>query len=161
MERAVRSLKLLWRSERLLAERQLELGASKIQLNALAGLIAVFGLGMFSVALFFALVPPWGEALAALGVGVADLALAAGLVTYARSLQPGTEVGMVEQVRDMALTDLEEEAAAAEAEVVALKDDVHSFLKNPMDALLPSVVGAMVRAVTGGLRSSQTRNRKR
>lgn len=160
MERAVRSLKLLWRSERLLAERQLELGTSKLLLSALAGLIAVFGLGMFSVALFFALVPLWGEAVAALVVGVVDLVLAGGLVAYARSLQPGTEVEMVQQVRDMALTDLEEEAAFAEAEVVALKDDIHAFLKNPMDALLPSVVGTMVRAVTGGLRSSHKKKRK-
>ncbi len=160
MERAVRSLKLLWRSERLLAERQLQLGVAKTLFIALAGLIAVFGLGMFSVALFFALAPLWGEAPAALSVGVANLVLAGGLGTYARSLQPGTEIEMVQQVRDMAMTDLEEEAAFAEAEVVALKDDVRSILKNPMEALLPSVVSPLLRAVTGGLRSAKTKKRK-
>ena len=57
MEHLMRSLNVLWRSERLLAEYQLKQASQRIQLNALAALVAVFGLVMLSVAMFFAIVP--------------------------------------------------------------------------------------------------------
>jgi hypothetical protein len=149
MERLVRSLRILWKSERLLADQQLKLAAARLQLNGLAGLIAVFGLAMLNGAAFFALAPAWGQAWSALAVGSADLALAAGLVAYGRSLQPGTEVEIVKEVRDTALADLEAEAALIEAEVVGFRDEARRFLNNPLDSLLPGGIGALVRAVTG------------
>lgn len=155
MERFIRSLRIFWRSERLLAEQDFRLGAQRIQFNALAGLVAVFGLVMLSVAVFHALVPLWGKALAALTVGGADLVLAAVLAAYARSLQPPAEVGMVREMRDMALSDIEEEVALGEAELVSLKDGIEKFLANPVDALLPGVVGPLLGAVTRGLASAK------
>jgi hypothetical protein len=151
MERFIRSLKLLWKSERLLAEQQLKLATSRLGFSALAGLIAVFGLAMVNAAAFFALAPRWGQAWAALAVGLGDIALAAALVAYAQSLKPGTEIEIVKEVRDAALTDLEEEAALTQAEVAALRDEIRRFLRNPLDALLPEGVGALLRAFTGGL----------
>ena len=50
MEHLMRSLAVLWRSERLLAEYQLKQSSQKIQLNALAGLVGLFGLVMLSLA---------------------------------------------------------------------------------------------------------------
>ena len=46
MEYFVRSFKVLWRSERLLKQNEFRLVTQKIQLNALAGFVAVFGLVM-------------------------------------------------------------------------------------------------------------------
>lgn len=65
MEHLVRSLKVAWRSERLLRENEIRLLSQKIQFNALAGLVAVFGLVMLSLAVFFGLVPHLGQPLAA------------------------------------------------------------------------------------------------
>ena len=48
MEHLLRSLNVFWRSERLLAEYQFKQGSQRIQLNALAALVAVFGLAMLS-----------------------------------------------------------------------------------------------------------------
>jgi len=155
MERFVRSLRIFWRSERLLAEQDFRLGAQRIQFNALAALVAVFGLVMLSIAVFHALVPFWGEALAALAVGGTDLVLAAALAAYARSLQPPAEVGMVREMRDMALGDIEEEVALAEAELASLKEGVEKFLVNPVDALLPGVIGPLLGAVARGLASAK------
>lgn len=149
MERFVRSLRILWKSERLLAEQQLKLATARLQLNGLAGLIAVFGLAMLNAAAFFALTPVWGQAWAALAVGVADLVLAGGLVAYGQSLQPGAEIEIVKEVRDTALADLEAEAAMVEAEVVGLRDEVRRFLRNPLDTLLPGGIGPLLRVVTG------------
>jgi len=151
MEHLVRSLKLAWRSERILKQNDFQLAMKKIQFNALAGLVALFGLVMLSLAVFFALVPYWGQALSALTVGSIDLVLAIVLIAYAGSLKPPAEVEIVKEVRDMALGDVEEELALAEAELISLKDEVRSFVRNPLDTLLPVAIGPLIGAVTRGL----------
>ena len=151
MEHLVRSLKLAWRSERILRQNELRLAMQKIQFNALAGLVALFGLVMLSLAVFFALVPYWGQALSALTVGGVDVVLAIVLIAYAGSLKPPAEVEIVKEVRDMALGDVEEELALAVAEIISLKDEVHRFVRNPLDTLLPVAIGPLIGAVTRGL----------
>jgi hypothetical protein len=153
MEYFVRSFKVFWRSERLLKQNEIRLTAQKIQLNALAGFVAVFGLVMLTLAVFFALVPYMGQALAALTVSGVDLALAGALLAYGRSLKPAPEVEMAREMRDMALSNIEDEVAKAEAELVALKNDVHKLIRNPVDVLLPHAIGPLVTAVTRGLGS--------
>lgn len=155
MEHLVRSLKLAWRSERLIRENEYRLGTQKLQFNALAGLVAIFGLVMISLAVFFALVPYWGQSLAALAVGGIDIVLAMVLVAYAGSLKPGAEIEMVKEVRDMALSDIEEEIALAEAEVVVMIDEIRRFIRNPLDTLLPGMIGPLLGAVTRGLGSKK------
>ena len=151
MERLMRSLRILWRSERIIAEQQLRLGTRRVQFNVLAAFIAVFGLVMLSISAFFALVPYWGQALAALAVAVGDFVLAAGMAAYGSRLQAPAEMEMVKEVRDMALNDLEEEVILAEAELVAMKEDVQKFIRNPVDALLPGIIGPILKAVASGL----------
>ena len=73
----------------------------------------------------------------------------------ARSLQPGTEIAMVEQVRDMATTHLEQEAALVEAELTALKDEALRFVCNPVEALLPGLLGPLLGAAAKGQRSEK------
>jgi hypothetical protein len=155
MERFVRSLRVLWRSERVLTEHQFELKAQQLQLVALAALIAVFGLVMIGVASFFALAPYWGNALAALAVGGIDLVLAAGLVAYATSRRPSAEIEMVKEVRDMALSDVQAEVAEVDAELVAMKEDVRRLVRNPIDVLLPAGMAPLMGAVVRGLRTAK------
>lgn len=153
MEHFVRSLKVFWRSERLLRHNDLRLLTQKLQFIALAALIAVFGLVMVSLSVFFALVPHWGQPLAALAVGGTDLILALGLVFYASSLKPSNEVGMVREMRDMALSDIEFEVSRAEKELSDLSKDVKRFVRNPVDALMPGALSPLLGAVVKGLRS--------
>ena len=155
MERFAHSIKVLWRSERLLRQNEIRLATQQIQARALAGLVAVFGLVMLSLAGFFALVPYWGQALAALGVGGTDLVLAALLVAYARSLKPAPEIEMVREMRAMAIADIEEEVAQAQDQLVTLKDDVRRFVRNPVDALLPGAIGPLLGAIARGLGSAK------
>ena len=147
MEHLARSLKMVWRSERLLRENEFRLTLQKVQLSALAGLVGIFGLVMISMAVFFALVPHLGQALAALCVGGVDLVLAILLIVWAGSLKPSPEVELVKEVRDMALADVEEEVSLAQAEVVALKNEVHGFIRNPLDTLLPGAMGPLLGAM--------------
>ncbi len=151
MEHLVRSLKVAWRSERILKQNEFRLAMKKVLFSALAGLVALFGLVMLSLPVFFALVPYWGQALSALSIGGIDLVLAVVLIVYAGSLKPSAEVDIVKEVRDMALGDAEEELALAEAELISLKDEVHRFVRNPLDTLLPVAIGPLIGAFTRGL----------
>jgi hypothetical protein len=155
MERFVRSFKVFWRAERFLNQKEFGLLAHKIQLNVLAALVAVFGLVMLSLSVFFALVPYFGQPLAALSVGGIDLVVALGLILYAGSLKPAGEVEIVREMRDKALKDIEQEIALAEAELRGLKNDARQFIRNPIDVLLPAAIGPLLSAVSRGVRSSK------
>jgi len=150
MEHLVQNLKVWWRAERLLKKNEINLMSQKIQCNALAGFVAIFGLVMLTLAVFFALVPYLGQALAALSVAGIDLGLAGVLVIYGRSLKPAPEVEMVIEMRDMALTNIGDEVARMEAEVVSLKKDVRRLIRNPVDVLLPHAVIPLISAFSRG-----------
>lgn len=160
MEHIVRSLKVFWRSERLIRQNDLRLATQKILFLALAGLVALFGLVMLSISVFFALVPHFGQAIAALTVGGTDIIIAAILVIYAQSIKPAEEVKMVSEVRDMAISDIEEEIASTGAELAAFRDEARKFIRNPIDMLLPAAMGPLLAAVVKGVRSSKSQNGK-
>lgn len=156
MERIIHSLKVFWRAERLLRSNEVELSIKKVMLAAGAGLVGLFGLIMLSVAVFFALAPIWGEALAALSIAGVDFVLALLMIMWARSMKPAPEAKMVQEVREMALSDIEHEIALADAELIALKNEVQGFVRNPVDALLPSVIGPLVSGAAKGLKAKNT-----
>jgi hypothetical protein len=151
MEHLARSLKVAWRSERLLLENDFRLTLQKVQLGALAGLVGILGLVMMNLAAFFALVPELGQSLAALCIGTVDLVLALLLVIRAGSLKPSPEVELVREVRTMAFADIEDELSLAEAELTALKNEVHAFVRNPLDTLLPGAIAPLLEAVARGM----------
>jgi hypothetical protein len=157
VEQFVHSLKVFWRAERLLTKSELRLNIQKVQLSAMAGLAAFFGLMMLGIAAFFALVPYMGQALAALTVAGIDLVAALLLIVLARSLKPPAEVAMVQEFRDMALSEIEHEIALADAELVALKDDVRRLVRNPVGTLLPEIIGPLISGVAEGLKSRKTK----
>ena len=155
MERIANNFRLLWRAERLLAEQEIRLGTRRLAVQALGGLIAAFGLAMMGIAMFFALEPFMGAALAALAVAVVDLIVAAVLFGMASSMSLPPQTEMVREMRDSALEGLRDEAAAAEAEVASLAADVRDFARNPIRSILPAVARPMVAAVTRGLRGAK------
>jgi hypothetical protein len=77
--------------------------------------------------------------------------LAMVLILYARSLRPTPEVEMVREVRNMAVSDIEEEIVMAEAEIVAMKEDITRFMRHPVDRLLPAAIGPLLGAIVKGL----------
>ena len=93
--------------------------------------------------------------LAIIGGFIEALLLAMVLILYARSLRPTPEVEMVREVRNMALSDIEEEIALVEAEIVAMKDGIKNFMHHPVDMLLPGAIGPLLSAVVKGLGSAK------
>jgi len=160
MERFARGFKVFWRAERFLRQKEFALLAQRMQINVLAALVAVFGLVMLSLAIFFALVPSFGKPLAALSVAGIDLVLALGLMIYSRSLKPVGDIDIVREMRDKALKDMEEEVALAEAQLIGLRDDVRRFIRNPLDVLLPAAIGPLISAVSRGVRAAKKQSDK-
>ena len=161
MDHFIRSLKIFWRSERLLKENELRLITQKTMCLALAGLIAIFGLVMLSIAVFFALVPFMGQALAAMSVAGIDLVFAAALVTYAGKLKPPPEAAMMQEVRDMAIGDMEHELLKAEKELHGLKNEAQRFIRNPFESFLPFAMGPLLDVILKGMGSSSKKDSKK
>lgn len=158
MKRLVHSVKVFWRTERLLTEQQLKLATGRLQLTAIAAFAAIAGLIMLNIAAFFALSTYWGNALAALTMGGVDFVIAAALAFSAGSMKAGSEIETIKEMRDMALTDIEEEADLAGAELIALRTAAHRFFRHPADALLPGIVGPLLAAFAK--HSGETKTKK-
>ena len=99
---------------------------------------------------------------AALVVAAVDAVLAIVLVIVAQPGKPGTETRMLEEVRDMAVADLEEGAKSIEAEIREVRAEidgvrqvVSSFARNPMDALGPQLVTPIMTLLMRLLRSKK------
>ena len=60
---------------------------------------------------------------------------------------------MIREMREVALNDLKDEVALADAELMALKDEVRSFLRNPVESILPAAIGPLLVAITRALKS--------
>lgn len=171
METLVRNLKLLWKSDRMLAEIRLKLVAQKIVLFVLAGLGGLFALGMLNMAIFFAIQETLSSAIAALLVGLGNLLLAGILLLVVQRLDTGPEAKVVEEVREMALADIEAEAKAFQSELRLVRDEIAdmrsgitSLVKNPMDVLTPRLLlpatAALAKLVTASGKSARTSAKK-
>lgn len=157
MERFAHSFKVFWRAERLLKKNELLLTIKKVQLTAIASLVGLFGLLMLTLAVFFALAPIWGQAGAALAIAGIDLTLAVIFIAWAASLKPADEAQMVQEVRDMALSDMEHELSLADAEIRAVKKEVLQIVRHPVDALLPGIVGPLLSGAAKGLKTRKAK----
>ncbi len=156
MQRITHSLKQLWQSERIIRKQEIRTGVLKVLMLSFAALVLLFGLIMLELAGFFALVPRIGRPLAALAVTGVNLVIAIILLLRARLLKPPAELELVKQVRDMAMEDLEEEAAMVAADVAALRNDINRFVHHPGEALLPAV-GPVIAAVARGVSSMKSK----
>src|SRR5512136_3187470 len=117
----VRHLRILWRAESIIADIRLHLLMSRSRLISLAGLIAVFGLVMLNVAGYLALGQVWGQPWAAAAMGLIDFLICGLLVVVAMQSKPGRELELAHEVRDMALSRLENDVSAVQAELVSLR----------------------------------------
>jgi len=107
LQLAFRHLRVLWRAERIIAETRLRIMLRRSMLYALAGLIAVFGLGMLNVAAYFFLVAYWGTIWAALAAALGDFVIALVVVLIALAARPGPEMTAALELRDISVDGLE------------------------------------------------------
>ena len=112
-----------------------------------AGLVAVFGLGMLNLAGFLALQGRIEPVWAAVVVGSADILLASALALFASRSQTGREIGVALEVRKLALEQIEVDARDLKIAFEALGQEVRNvraslsqLLHNPLDLAAEKLV---------------------
>jgi type VI protein secretion system component VasK len=144
-ENIVRNLRLLWRADKIIAEMQLHHMLVGLGLLAFAALISAFGLLMFELATYFALINVMSAIAAAAILGGINLVIALILVVAAarRSLG-GQELTLANDIHDTAIDALQLEAQA-------LQSQVNRLLHHPLEGVLPLIV-PLIAAAIGHLR---------
>ena len=153
MNRITRNLSILYRSERLIAQRQLAVLRKQTGLMAAAGLIAGLGIIMLNMSAYLALAESFSKPTAALIVAVANLALAGLLIVYAQGQSAEKDIEPVTEVRDMALEDLEAEAQAVADEARAVVEDVKGIARDPLGAVMPGIMGTAAKAALKSMKN--------
>ncbi|WP_454630111.1 phage holin family protein [Bradyrhizobium cenepequi] len=132
-ENIVRQLRVLWRTDRIIADIRLRHLLIGLGLRAFAGLIAAFGLLMFELSAYFALIQVWSAIAAAAILGAANLAIAA--ILFALALRPpsGRELDLASEIHGASVDALQVEARA-------LQSQVSGLVQNPLNGILPMLV---------------------
>lgn len=139
----VRQLRVLWRTDRIIADIRLRHLLIGFGLRAFAGLIAAFGLLMFELSTYFALVQVWSAIAAAAILGAANLAIAAILFALAHRRPSGRELDLATEIHDASVEALQVEART-------LQSQVSGLVQNPLNGILPMLVpliGIIIRSL--------------
>ena len=140
-ENIIRNLRLLWRADKIIAEMRLRHMLAGAGLLAFAALIAAFGLLMFELAAYFALVEVVSAITAAAILGAVNLAISLVLVLIASRRGHGQELGLANEIHDAAIEALQNDAKAAQAEV-------NHLLHHPLQGALPLIVPLITAAIS-------------
>ena len=132
-ENIVRQLRVLWRTDRIIADIRLRHLLVGLGLRAFAGLIAAFGLLMFELSAYFALVQIWNAVAAAAILGTANFAIAAILFAFALRPPSGRELDLASEIHGASVEALQVEARA-------LQSQVSGLVQNPLNGILPMLV---------------------
>ena len=140
-ENIVRNLRVLWRADRIIAEMRLRHMLVGLSLRAFAALIAAFGLLMFELAAYFALVQVLSAIAAAAILGALNLAIALLLLFIASQRSLGQELTLANEIHDSAIDALQVEAQAAQSQV-------NRLLHHPLEGVLPLIVPLITAAIS-------------
>jgi hypothetical protein len=162
IDHLVRDLQVLRKADLLIGKIWLGVFARRMGLSVLAGLIAVFGLGMANLAAYNALQPSMGMIWSASAVAVGDLAIAGLVLLIANSSRPGPEIDMAFEMRRMAMDAMQEDARDLKlsietiaGEVRAVKENFAAVVHNPLDVAAEKLLVPAVLSVLKGLRSKK------
>lgn len=140
-ENIVRNLRVLWRTDRIIAEMRLRHLLVGLGLRAFAALIAAFGLLMFELAAYFALVQIINAIAAAAILGAVNLAIALVLALIASRRSLGQELTLANEIHDSAVNALQAEAQTAQSQV-------NRLLHHPLEGVLPLLVPLITAAIS-------------
>ncbi|MEK9285229.1 MULTISPECIES: phage holin family protein [unclassified Bradyrhizobium] len=145
-ENIIKHLRVLWRTDRIIADIRLRHLLIGLGLRAFAALIATFGLLMLEFSAYFALVQIWSAIVAAAILGAINFAIAAVLFVVAARPLSGREIELANDIHDAAIEAIQLEARALHAQVTGA---VH----HPLSGLLP-ILTPLVAMVIKSLRKA-------
>lgn len=132
-ENVVRNIRVLWRTDRIIADIRMRHLLVGLGLRAFAALIAGFGLLMLELSAYFALVQIWSAISAAAILGVVNFMIAAVLFVFAARPPSGREIELANEIHGSAVDALQIEARA-------LQSQVSGMLHHPLNSALPLLV---------------------
>ncbi|CUT14487.1 FIG00441873 hypothetical protein [Bradyrhizobium sp.] len=132
-ENVVKHLRVLWRTDRIIADIRLRHLLIGLGLRAFAALIAAFGLLMLELSAYFALVQIWSAIGAAAILGAVNFAIAAILFVIAGRPPAGRDIELANEIHGASIEALQLEARTLQAQVSGA---VH----HPLSTILPVLV---------------------
>jgi hypothetical protein len=145
-ENVIGNLRVLWRTERIIADLRLKHLLGSLGLKAFAALFAAFGLLLFELAAYFALVQLWGAIFSAALLGMFNFLLAALFAVVASKRPLPRELAFASEVQNSAFEALHVEARAFHASAFgALRHPWEGALAALLPRLIPIVIKAMKR----------------
>lgn len=143
-----RNLRALWRADKIIADIRLRHMLVGLGLRAFAALIAAFGLLMFELAAYFALVQVWSAIVAAAVLGAFNLIIA-GIILLIAARQPaGRDLELANEIHGTAIDALQLEAQVIQAHFT-------QALRNPLNSILPSLIAPLLTIVLRSLRKTK------
>ena len=147
IESILMNLRVLWRTDRIIADIRMRHLLVGLGLKALAALIAGFGLMMLELSAYFALVQVWSAISGAAVLGAVNLAFAAALFVLASRPPAGRELALATEIHDTSVNALQVEARA-------LQSQLSGMIQHPLNGVLPSLIVPLITVI---IRSLKTR----
>ncbi|WBL76527.1 phage holin family protein [Bradyrhizobium xenonodulans] len=145
-ENVVKHLRVLWRTDRIIADIRLRHLLMGLGLRAFAALIAAFGLLMLELSAYFALVQIWSAIAAAAALGAINFVIAAMLFVVAGRSPSGRDIELANEIHGASIEALQLEARA-------LQVQVSGAVHHPLGTIVPVLV-PLIAIIVKGLRKT-------
>jgi len=148
-ENVVKHLRVLWRTDRIIADirtRHLLVGMG---LRAFAALIAAFGLLMLELSAYFVLVQIWSAISAAAILGAVNFVIAAALFVIAARPPTGRELELASEIHSSSIDALQLEARA-------LQSQLSGMIHHPLNGMLPLLIVPLITTIIRNLKKPIT-----
>ena len=149
-ENVVKHLRVLWRTDRIIADIRMRHMLVGLGLRAFAALIAAFGLLMLELSAYFALVQIWSAISAAAILGVVNFAIAAVLFAIAARPPSGRELELATEIHGSSVDALQLEARA-------LQSQVSGAIHHPLNGILPLLIVPLITIIIKSLKKPAAR----
>lgn len=144
-ENVVKNLRVLWRTDRIIADIRMRHLVVGLGLRAFAALIAVFGLLMLELAAYFALVQVLSAMSAAALLGALNFVIAAVLLAIAARPPAGRELELANEIHGSAVDALQLEARAVQSQVAGM-------IHHPLNGILPLLLVPLITIIIKSLK---------
>jgi membrane protein implicated in regulation of membrane protease activity len=144
-EDVVKHLRVLWRTDRIIADIRMRHLLIGLGLRAFAALIAAFGLLMLELSAYFALVQIWSAISAAAILGAVNFAIAAVLFVIAARPPAGRELELATEIHGSAVDALQLEARV-------LQSQVSGMIHRPLNGVLPLLIVPLITIIIRSLK---------
>jgi len=144
-ENVVKHLRVLWRTDRIIADIRMRHLLAGLGLRVFAALIAAYGLLMLELSAYFALVQIWSAISAAAILGAVNFVIAATLFVIAGRPPSGRELELATEIHGSSIDALQLEARA-------LQSQVSGAIHHPLNGILPLLIVPLITIIIKSLK---------